>query len=143
MGYNIVHWSVGEERQLREMTGHSDLIETLAFNSETGILASGGADCEVRLWDSESAVSTARLTGHTSDIFELAWHPRNASILASCDLSFEVRVWDTAISKLVHSPSYGSSQNYLFKLGVNVKPYDCEIVLPGKAQFGTWCRHHF
>ena len=64
-------------------------------NYQVQRLATGGRDGAVWLWDLERGEPVARLPGHTSYIWSLAFSPDGAT-LASGSGDFTVRLWDTA-----------------------------------------------
>jgi periodic tryptophan protein 1 len=47
------------------------------------VLASGSADCTVKLWDVSSQQCSTTLTHHTDKVQALAWHPTEAAVLAT------------------------------------------------------------
>ena len=110
-GAAIIHWHVGQERQLQVLTGHNhqqlgfQSINSLNFNPESGILASGCKDRKVRLWNSqESAASIATFNGHYGSVKDVLWHPRNSRIIASAvQSSGQVFLWDTVTKSILHN----------------------------------------
>ncbi len=52
---------------LRTLTGHSDYVNSVAFDS-TNLLASGLYDNSVKIWDKNSGDQLRSLTGHTGEV---------------------------------------------------------------------------
>src|SRR4051812_39909795 len=50
--------------ELVVQTGHTSLVNTVAFSPDGKILASGGGDNAVRLWDVETGREIKSLVGH-------------------------------------------------------------------------------
>ena len=47
----IFLWNIGDKKLLYMLTGHADSVESIAFSSDGNILASGGHDGRVLLWE--------------------------------------------------------------------------------------------
>jgi transcription initiation factor TFIID subunit 5 len=54
---SVCVWDVGTGRHIAVMQGHSDSINSVSFNSDGTALASGGADCSIRIFDVNLAIS--------------------------------------------------------------------------------------
>jgi WD40 repeat protein/serine/threonine protein kinase len=85
---------------------HTDAITCLAFDPSDKLLATGGRDKTVRLWD----VATGRLlhtfAGHEGEVYAVAFSP-DGRILASGSAADEVILWDVAMKKEIWRVSPG------------------------------------
>jgi WD40 repeat protein len=79
---------------LRKATGHRG-ISALALSADGRIIASGGDEGTIKLWDVRSLEQQAGLLGHEQTVTSLAWSP-DGRILASRSADFTVRLWDMA-----------------------------------------------
>ncbi|NEP62525.1 MAG: protein kinase [Symploca sp. SIO2G7] len=83
------------------LEGHSSWVSTVAFNPQYMLLASGGWDDTVNLWDLHTGTLTTSLTGHTRGINGLAFSPRG-QVLASCSDDDTIRLWNSGTGNLLH-----------------------------------------
>jgi WD40 repeat protein len=73
--------------------GHAGTVRCVAFGPTAGLLASGGSDGTVRIWNITSGQQRNQLIGHRGDVQSVAFSPR-AGILASGGSDGIVRIWD-------------------------------------------------
>jgi WD40 repeat protein len=59
------------------------------------VLASGGFDGMVRLWDVPAGTGLGALAGHQGYVWDVAWHP-DGRMLASAGEDGSIRLWDVA-----------------------------------------------
>jgi WD40 repeat protein len=93
-GRDVRLWDLSAEggpRLLRTLTGHSRPIRCLAFAPRGRLLAGGGEDRRVMLWDLEHNRETA-LRSHTDTVQTLAFAP-DARTLASGGADGLVKLW--------------------------------------------------
>ncbi|MBE9067162.1 protein kinase [Leptolyngbya cf. ectocarpi LEGE 11479] len=83
------------------LEGHSSWVSTVAFNPKYRVLASGGWDDTVNLWDIQTGSLTMSLTGHARGINGVAFSPLG-QVLASCSDDDTIRLWNTGTGNLLH-----------------------------------------
>ena len=85
----------GNRRRLRTLRGHTGSVYSVAWSPNGNILASGGRDGTVRLWNPNTGVNYAVLRGHQDRIRDVAFSP-NGQMLASVspDVSPNLILWN-------------------------------------------------
>src|SRR5262249_57304655 len=76
----------------RRLDGHRAEAWGLAFSPDSTILASGGDDNAIKLWDIASGRPLATLAGHQGTVTSVAFAP-SGDRLASGSLDGTVRIW--------------------------------------------------
>jgi WD40 repeat protein len=79
---------------LKKATGHRG-ISALTLSADGRIIASGGDEGTIKLWDTRSLEQQGSLLGHEQAVTSLAWSP-DGRILASRSNDCTVRLWDAA-----------------------------------------------
>lgn len=87
---------------LRTLEGHKDTIANLAFDPSGAMLASGGYDKTVKVWDFDSGALLRTLEGHRGTIFSVAFSPMG-KMLASGSFDTTVRLWDLGSGRLLRT----------------------------------------
>ncbi|EFJ16805.1 hypothetical protein SELMODRAFT_116037 [Selaginella moellendorffii] len=88
----IFIWKIGDDAAPLELKEHKDSISSLAFSFDGKLLASGGLDGVVCVWDGVGSLKH-RLEGPGEDIVWLCWHPRGHILLAGSQ-DFSVWMWN-------------------------------------------------
>ncbi len=82
----------------RLLAGHTGEVFALAFSPDGSLLASGGGDQTIRIWEPATGRDVMVLRGHMGSIRALAFSP-NGRWLASGSSDTTIRVWELASGK--------------------------------------------
>jgi WD40 repeat protein len=86
-------WDAKTGEQLRELQGHTDAINSVAFSPDGNQIVSGSSDQSVWVWDAKTGEQLRELQGHTMAIRSVAFSPDGNQIVSgSHDQSMQV--WD-------------------------------------------------
>lgn len=107
---------------------HDGWIHCLTASPDGKLLASGGMDRVVRLWDAASGRKLHELVGHALNVLCVAFHPDGKS-LVSGDLSGVVKQWDATTG--AHVRDLDAKELYLASRlqdvgGVRTMAFDAE-----------------
>ncbi len=82
------------------LKGHSDKVYSIAFGPGDKILASGGFDGSIIIWDLSKRTKIIALDDHAGLVSSLVFSP-NGKILASSSHDGTVKLWDTTTWKII------------------------------------------
>ncbi|KIM80637.1 hypothetical protein PILCRDRAFT_822370 [Piloderma croceum F 1598] len=86
-------WDASTGVELKELKGHTNLVNSAGFSSDGTRIVSSSADNSVRVWDASTGVELKELKGHTSSVFSVAFSSDGTRIVSGSN-DKSVRVWD-------------------------------------------------
>ncbi|WFC99885.1 WD repeat-containing protein slp1 [Malassezia yamatoensis] len=84
---------------------HAAQVCGLAWREDSALLASGGNDNVVKVWDRRTSVAKMRKENHCAAVKALAWSPHNSSLLATGGGSADrcIHLWNTTQNSRVQT----------------------------------------
>ncbi|NMG61141.1 WD40 repeat domain-containing protein, partial [Geitlerinema sp. P-1104] len=89
--------------QNKTLRKHSELVKSVAISPIGQIVASGGADKTVNLWDLKTGNLLRTLTGHSSPILSVKFSPDGMTLATASNLeagSSNIKIWDVQTGEL-------------------------------------------
>ena len=96
----LIEWQSSRIRKIS--SAHSKGAYTVDFGPESRVLASGGGDGMVRLWDAASGIKIGEMGRHNDRIHSLAFEPSGRGVVTAGD-DLTIRVWDANTKKEVRA----------------------------------------
>ena len=85
--------SLSSAPELILQTGHSKVVQAVAFSPDKRYLASGSFDSTIKIWDVETGSELRSLSGHLGAVKALVWSP-DGKWLVSGGNDRTLRIWD-------------------------------------------------
>ncbi|MFN8376131.1 MAG: hypothetical protein U0694_25065 [Anaerolineae bacterium] len=77
-------------------------LDAVAFSPDGSLIASGGRDNLVRLWDAATGINLAQMPGHSNWVTRVAFSPDGTRLLSGSN-DTTVRLWDVANRALLQT----------------------------------------
>jgi WD40 repeat protein/uncharacterized caspase-like protein len=86
---------MGQKPELSVQTGHAGQVLSIAFTSDSKLMASGSVDKTIVLWNPATGNQLRTLKGHTGTVNSVAFSPDDKQ-LASGSADNSIKIWDVA-----------------------------------------------
>ncbi|CAO0800914.1 unnamed protein product [Mucor circinelloides] len=109
--HTIYHHDVRASRPyFRKLIGHTQEVCGLKWNPEGTMLASGGNDNNLLVWDSHENSIAHRFSQHIAAVKAIAWNPHRRGVLVSGGGTADktIKFWNTIAGSLTSSHDTGS-----------------------------------
>jgi WD40 repeat protein/tRNA A-37 threonylcarbamoyl transferase component Bud32 len=98
------HSPLRHETEAPDQLHHLQGVDAIAYSRDGKLLASGGADGTVKVWDASNGKMLCPITAHNQPVSGVAFSP-DGRLLASSSWDRTVKVWEAATGKLLHTLS--------------------------------------
>jgi WD40 repeat protein len=68
-----------------QIEAHTAPVLSLAYKPDGALLASGGADKELKIWDTKTREQKNLVTGHPGNVAAIAWPEKKAELITASD----------------------------------------------------------
>jgi WD40 repeat protein len=117
------------------MSGHELNIAAIGLSPDEKILASGGRDYTVRVWDVETAKETAKSKIPRNVVTSMCWVPREQLLVQGSE-DLRLRTWD---SRTMSSPAQVIEGYTYFPLCIDVSADGNYVLTSSKGFDGVGC----
>jgi uncharacterized protein with WD repeat len=90
--------ALAQQDSLAALGAHAGGVDTVSFSPDSKLLASGGVDQGIKLWDVVTREEKHMLIGHKGTISSLGFSP-DGKLLASGSSDRTIKLWDVATGK--------------------------------------------
>jgi len=95
----------------KKNTGHTRFVNCVRYSPNGEILASGGSDKLLVLYDAKTGDQTASINAHDGGIYSLSWSPDSSKLLtASADKT--CKIWDIGTQQVVTTFKFENHVDY-------------------------------
>jgi len=102
-------WDVQTGKEIRDFSGHSDIVESVAFSPNSKYVLSGSRDRQVKLWDVQTGKEIHNFSGHSEQVHSVAFSPDSKYVLSGgCYVipklgGGEIKLWNIQTGKEIHT----------------------------------------
>ena len=93
-GIGIWIYDTTSRKAVNLFAPHAGVVWRLTYSPDGSVIAAGGWDSAIRLWNASTGDLLRTLEGHTSRIIDVAFS-RDGAALASIDSDTNVHIWDS------------------------------------------------
>ncbi|EMD38758.1 hypothetical protein CERSUDRAFT_112472 [Gelatoporia subvermispora B] len=90
------------QQSLDDMPGHQSSVTCLAYSKDGTLVASGGADRRIIIWDALTGEHKQTLEGHDSGILNIVFSPDGERLISVANQD-HCRVWDLSSGRMITS----------------------------------------
>ncbi|KAJ5179816.1 WD repeat protein [Penicillium capsulatum] len=96
------------------LRGHLRGVSAVQFSPDCSMIASGGADAAVKVWDTRTGRLVYTFEGHLAGISTLAWSPDGQWIASGSD-DKTIRLWNVNTGR-AHKKTFIGHHNYVYQI---------------------------
>jgi WD40 repeat protein len=101
-GGGIGIFRVSDGTLVRTLTGHTDVVTSVAFSPDGNLIASGSWDKTIKTWRVSDGSLVRTLTGHTGGVISVAFSP-DGNLIASGSDDNTIKIWRVSDGTLVRT----------------------------------------
>ena len=105
-------------RCIQTLTGHTDIVYSIAISRDREILASASADKTIKIWQLNTGQELHTLWGHTHAVLSIAISP-DGEILASGSADKTIKIWQLSTGRELRTLRGHSGQVYSVAISPN------------------------
>jgi WD40 repeat protein len=98
-GQAVKIWG-GVEKEVVIYRGHSGAVKAVVWAPDNRLIASGGYDTTLQIWDASSGTLRSTCRGHLDPVVAVSWSP-DGQRLVSGSLDTTAKIWDVATGQAI------------------------------------------
>lgn len=114
-------------KEVHTLVGHLSPVSTVAISPNGKIIASGGFDNTIKLWNLQTGELICSIMGHSKPVLEVAFNP-DGKLLVSGSVANSIKLWDLSTQSLIRAFT-GHSESVV-SLSVDISP-DGQMIASG------------